>query len=294
MRTNAFSYTKAETLDDALAAMAAGAAPLAGGQWLLVEMKLGMRAPTNVVDIKGLTEYDSVEWDDDMILIGCLVRHVDIAASHQLADTLPSLVAAANQIGDVQTRNRGTIGGNICWGDSRANYGPVLASLDAWLQFAHPSGPLELALTDFLASPGKIPPGSFLEWVIVPRPGPRARMRYVELSRQPNDFALVSAGVVLDPDAERPIRIALGGLGAYVVRLNSAERALAPMFLDGATPDMDALEELVDSAASRLEPFPHPTAPADYRRRMAAVMVRRAVEELLRSTDTQPEGDNHA
>jgi CO/xanthine dehydrogenase FAD-binding subunit len=107
-------------------------------------------------------------------------------------------------------------------------------------------------------------------------------MRYLELSRQPNDFAMVNVAVVLDPDAERPIRIAVGGLGAYVVRLNAAERALGPHFLDGAQPDLDLLESQVDQATSRLEPFPHPTVPADYRRRMAAVMVRRAVEDLLR------------
>ena len=289
MRTNAFNYSKAATLDDALTAMAGGAAPLAGGQWLLVEMKLGMRAPTQVVDIKGLTEYTTVELDDDMIMIGSLVRHVHVLASEDIATVMPSLVEAANQIGDVQTRNRGTIGGNICWGDSRANYGPVLASLDAWLQFAHPSGPREIPLADFLASPGKVLPGSFLEWIIVPTPGPRARMRYLELSRQPNDFALVNAAVVLDPDAERPIRIALGGLGAYVVRLNAVEHAAGPMFVEGGTADMDRLDQLVNDAAARLEPFPHPTAPADYRRRMAAVLVRRAVEELLHPADSLTE-----
>jgi len=282
MRTSAFDYTRAASLEEALEAMAAGAAPLAGGQWLLVEMKLGMRAPTHIVDVKGLTEYRSVEVEEDAVMIGSMVRHVDVVQSTSLANTLPSLVEAANQIGDVQTRNRGTVGGNICWGDSRANYGPVLASLDAWLQFAHRSGPRELALVDFLASPGKVPPGSFLEWVIVPRPGEGARMRYLELSRQPNDFAMVNVAVVLDPDAERPIRIAVGGLGAYVVRLNAAERALGPHFLDGAQPDLDLLESQVDQATSRLEPFPHPTVPADYRRHMAAVMVRRAVEDLLR------------
>lgn len=294
MRTNAFSYTKAATLDEALSAMAAGAAPLAGGQWLLVEMKLGMRAPAHVVDVKGLTDYTTVELDDDMVVIGSLVRHVDILTSGDLATTMPSLVEAASQIGDVQTRNRGTIGGNICWGDSRANYGPVLASVDAWLQFAHPSGPREISLCDFLASPGRVPPGSFLEWVIVPRPGSRARMRYLELSRQPNDFALVNAAVVLDPDAERPIRIALGGLGAFVVRLNAAERALAAMFVDGGAPDLDRLDQLVSDAASRLEPFPHPTAPAEYRRSMASVLVRRAVEDLLRpaGAPTEEEDDD--
>jgi aerobic carbon-monoxide dehydrogenase medium subunit len=282
MRTSPFNYTKAASLDEALEAMAAGATPLAGGQWLLVEMKLGMRAPAHIVDVKGLTEYQNIVVDDDAVMIGSLVRHVDVTESATLADTLPSLVEAADQIGDVQTRNRGTIGGNICWGDSRANYGPVLASLDAWVQFAHPSGPREMALVDYLASPGKIPPGSLLEWVIVPRPDRRAGMRYRELSRQPNDLALVNVAVVVDPEAERPIRIAVGGLGACVVRLNAAERALGPMLLEGARPDLDELGSQVDQAVSRLEPFPHPTAPADYRRRMAAVMVRRTVEDLLR------------
>jgi len=290
MRTNAFDYTRATSLAEALEAMEAGAAPLAGGQWLLVEMKLGMRAPRQIVDIKGLTEYQSVEVDEDAVVIGSLVRHVEVMQSKALADILPSLVEAANQIGDVQTRNRGTVGGNICWGDSRANYGPVLASLDAWLQFAHSSGPRELPLVDFLASPGKVPPGSLLEWVIVPRPGERARMRYVELSRQPNDFALVNVAVVLDPDAERPIRIAVGGLGGYVVRLSAAERALGPMFMDGAQPDLDVLEAQVGQATSTLEPFPHPNAPIDYRRRMAAVMVRRAVEDLLQQHTTSVRG----
>jgi len=282
MRTNSFDYTKATSLEEALAAMAVGAAPLAGGQWLLVEMKLGMRAPEKIVDIKGLTEYESVDVDADAVVIGSLVRHVDVIQSEALASALPSLVEAAKQIGDVQTRNRGTIGGNICWGDSRANYGPVLTSLDAWVKFEHSSGSRELPLLDFLAAPGKVPPGSFLEWVIVPRPGEKARMRYVELSRQPNDFALVNVAVVLDPEAERPIRIAVGGLGAYVVRLSAVERTLGPMFTDGGEPDLDVLESQVNQATSSLEPFPHPTAPVDYRRRMAAVMVRRAVQDLLR------------
>jgi aerobic carbon-monoxide dehydrogenase medium subunit len=290
MRTNNFGYTRASTLDEALELMAAGAAPLAGGQWLLVEMKLGLRAPTGVVDVKGLTEYERVDIDEDAVIIGSLVRHVDVMQETGLANILPSLVEAANQIGDVQTRNRGTVGGNVCWGDSRANYGPVLASLDAWVQFAHPLGSRELAITDFLAQPGKVASGSFLEWVIVPRPGKRARMRYRELSRQPNDFALVNVAVVLDPDAERPIRIAIGGLCSHVVRLTPVERAAGPMFLDGGQRDLDALEAHVDQAVSRLDAVPHPTAPADYRRRMAAVMVRRAVEDLLREDPTPVRG----
>lgn len=117
MRTASFEFTRAASLDEALDAMAAGAQVLAGGQSLVQTMKLRQVAPAHLVDINGVRDLRGLTADGDGLHIAALTRIAELASSPLLAQRCPWLQDAARRTADVQVRNRGTTGGNLCFAD---------------------------------------------------------------------------------------------------------------------------------------------------------------------------------
>ena len=126
MRPAPFDYHAATSLADAMRASRAGATPLAGGRSLLAAMELRQARPTELVDLGGLESLQAVAVSADRFRIGAGATHRSVAAHSALAERVPSLSKAVSLIGDVQVRNRGTVGGNLCFADPRANLPPVL------------------------------------------------------------------------------------------------------------------------------------------------------------------------
>ena len=271
MRTEPFRYSRAASVDDAIRLIADGGRPLAGGQSLVQAMKLRNEAPAHLVDINALSELNGISRVGDALRIGALTRHHEVIASALIYDVAPWLVQAARLLGDVQVRNRGTVGGNLVFGDARANFPVALVASRARVTLRSAIGEQQLALDDFYA---EAPPNALLTHIEIPvEHGTRGA--YVEISRQTNELALLNAAIVIAPSG---ITVAAGGVDAVPKRLPSVEAALA---------ELDAYEDAAVAAATARvaeESLSYPPdihAPEEYRRAVLPVLLQRTFKQAL-------------
>ena len=134
MITAAFEYARPSSVDEAQALLTKfgdDAKVIAGGQSLIPLMRLRLSQPTALIDIQGIGELKQIRRDNGTVEIGALVRHVDIQRNATLRETLPILVEMANDVGDNQVRNLGTIGGVVAHGDAAGDYNALALMLDA-------------------------------------------------------------------------------------------------------------------------------------------------------------------
>ena len=227
MRPAAFTYTRPANLADALRALAAGAVPLAGGQSLLPAMRLRAATPQAVVDLAGVAELsDQIVVTDALITIGARVTHCALLEHPLVATELPWLHAAAQALGDVQVRNLGTVLGNVCWADPRANMAVALLACDAVVSAVAPShGELveRVALKDFFTGFRTHALHGRLATSIEIKRHTDARGHYLEFSRQRQDLAVVNVCVVRSAGHAR---VAIGGIDPMPVRLPEVEAAI--------------------------------------------------------------------
>jgi aerobic carbon-monoxide dehydrogenase medium subunit len=260
-----FDYVAAGSVEEAIAALgAAEAKVLAGGQSLLPLLNMRLARPSLLVDANRIPDLDGIDVDG-AVRIGALVRQADALASADLANAVPLAATALRHVGHAATRSRGTIGGSIAHSDPAAELPAVLLALDGHVVARGPAGERTIAAADFFVGPFSpaLAPDELLTSVIAPRQNGR-RFGFQELSRRHGDFALAGAVVLLDP-----ARIVVFGLGGQPVRRSKGERALdegagAREAAELATRDLDAVSDV--------------HADGDYRRRVAAVLVRRAIE----------------
>jgi carbon-monoxide dehydrogenase medium subunit len=282
MRPARFKYTRAESLPAALEALADGGIALAGGQALLPLLKLRQAAPPSLVDINRLTELSQIAVDRDALVIGALARVADLATSADAQAAAPWLVQAASLLGDPQTRNRATVAGNACFADPRANLLPGLIALDA--EATVRSGgetrtlPVERLATGFRAN--ALAPNELVTELRLSLPSADTRGSYSEVARQPSGLPMVNVSVQVTGSPVTRAGIVAGGLGSTPVRLAVLEQALIGQVLDGehiaaAVGRLDELE---------LEPIDDMHAPPSYRRAVAKVLVRRALETIAEET----------
>ncbi|MEX2480907.1 MAG: FAD binding domain-containing protein [Gammaproteobacteria bacterium] len=263
MRPAAFEFLRPRTIDDALAAIARGGRPLAGGQSLLPVMRLRDTEPTALVDLDAIAQLDGVlRCDDEHLHIGAHVTHRAISEHPEVVAEFPWLSEAARGIGDVQVRNLGTVLGNLCWADPRANMAVALLASDASVIAAAPNGARErIALGEFFMGFRRNVLGSRLAVAIVVPRHSGARGSYLEFSRQPQDLALVNVCVVRQGEL---MRIAVGGIADVPVRLQAVEDA-----------GMAALEHTLTRA--HYAPVVDHHGDADYKLHLAGVLARRAL-----------------
>jgi carbon-monoxide dehydrogenase medium subunit len=276
---SAFDYEVAGSVDQAVELLGSGddAKLLAGGHSLLPLMKLRFARPGLVVDIGRLSDLSYVREDGDRIAIGALTRHHDIAGDSVLSSGCPLVAYAASLIGDPQVRHRGTIGGAVAHGDPASDLPAVLLALDAELVARGPGGertiPAAAFFKDFLET--DLGPQEVLTEIRVPKLA-GAGWSYVKFSRRAQDWATVAAAAVVQRDngTIESAAIGLTNMGTTPVRATAVEQALA-----GAGPD--AVAAAAGKAGEGTHPPSDPSGSAEYRRHLAGVLVRRAVEEAL-------------
>ena len=129
----AFTYNKPTSIDEAANTFhkSSEGLVLAGGMSLIPTMKLRLSSPGELIDLNGLSDLQGISRDGNTLTIGAMTRHAEVATSTEVAGAIPALTALANGIGDVQVRNRGTIGGSICFNDPAADYPAGLVGLGA-------------------------------------------------------------------------------------------------------------------------------------------------------------------
>ena len=277
----AFGYVVAKDVGHAVALLGehgAKAKILAGGSDLLVELKHALHNPEIIVDISRLRELKNIAVADDGLHIGAGVTSTEIMSSPVIRAMFPALVAAAHSIGAMQTRNLGTLGGNLVTCVPSMDSGPALIALEASVSVAGASGQRRMQLADLFVGPRKtsLKPGELLVDIIIPKEnlGKPAAFEKFGL-RKGQALALVNVGAsfwVGDNSVFVAPRIALGAVAPTVIRAPKAEA-----FLDGSKISAEAMAEAGRIAAMEAKPISDFRASADYRRDLVAVLVKRAL-----------------
>jgi len=276
----AFGYVAAKDVTDAVALLAehgAGAKVLAGGTDLLADLKFAPHHPDIIVDISRLDELKDIEVADDGLHIGALVTHSEIMRSPVIRDMFPALVEAAYTIGAVQTRNLGTLGGNLVTCVPSMDSGPTLIALEAEVVIAGPGGKRRIQLGELFAGPRKtsLKTGELLTDIIIPKANLNKPAAFEKFGlRKGQALALVNAAAAffVDNGNFKAPRIALGAVAPIVIRAPEAEA-----YLEGRKITKDAMAEAGRIAATEAEPISDFRASADYRRDLITVLVKRCL-----------------
>ena len=276
----AFGYARPSSLDEAIGLLVEHgeeAKPLAGGQSLIPLLKLRLAAPELLVDLGGLAARDGlarVRDQGDHLAIGALTRHADLAADAVAAECAPLLAFAAGHVGDPQVRHHGTLGGSVAHADPAGDLPAVLLAYEASLVARGPSGEREIPATSFFTGflETALEPDELLVEVRLPKLGPGVGWSFRKFTRRAIDWATVGVAALHGPEVRR---VALVSMGPTPLRATTVEQRLAA----GARP-----AEAAEAAAEGTEPSSDAWASAWYRRRLATVLVRRALEEAATRT----------
>ena len=269
----AFDYQRAGSAEEALAALAEHgdeAKLLAGGHSLIPLMKLRLAAPSLLVDIGRLDDLSYIRDAGDHIAIGGLTRHRDLETSDLLGAEAPILRHAAGQVGDPQVRHRGTIGGSIAHGDPASDLPAAVLALRATLVARGPAGEREIPADEFFTGflETALAADEVLTEIRVPAV-PGGGWAFEKLSRRAQDWAIVAVAAVLTNGSTGP-GVGLVNMGSAPLRAAGVEEALRSG--SGAT-------DAAARADEGTEPPGDLNASPEYRRHLAQVLVRRAVEK---------------
>ena len=263
-------YARPTTVDEAISLLASneGARALAGGQTLVSVMKARAASPDAVIDLNGIEDLRGIELRPDGGLeIGAMTTYTEICESAE-ARARPILGEVCAQIADVQVRNRGTIGGNICANDPTNHLPPLMVAVGAEMTIAGASGERTVSAEEFFLGVylTAVGPGELLTKITIP-PGRRDGFASVTIGRE--GTCIVCAAVGLDGGP----RIAIGCVDAVPHRATDVEARLNG---DPAA--------AVEGLGATLDPPGDVHAPADYRRHLAEVVVARAIAQAQGQT----------
>jgi carbon-monoxide dehydrogenase medium subunit len=260
------------------------ARPLAGGQSLVPLMKLRLARPSDLVDLAFAPGLSYVRQEEGVIRFGALARHAEIAESDAVA-RLPILHDCAAGIGDVQVRNRGTIGGSLAEADPSGDWAPVLLTHPTEIRCVGPDGDRTLPLRDFIldAYTTALGPGELIREIVVRAPAHASDERiggaYIAAKRCAQVYATVSAAVrlTLSGDVCHDAAIFLGAVG-----LTAIEATEAADTLRGRALDQESIQAAAKAASAAGDPQPDMRGSAEYKRVLAAALVKRAIEIAAR------------
>lgn len=280
MKPAQFRYHAPETLEDTLGLLAQygeDAKILAGGQSLVPMMNFRLARPKNVVDINRVAGLDYIREENAILRIGALTRQRAVERSELARKRNPLLVDASQYIGHAAIRNRGTVCGSLAHADPAAEWPALTMAMDATFVIHGPEGERRVPAADFFISyfTTCLEPQEMLTEVCIPALPPKAGYSFLEVSRRYGDFALVGMAVWLTADATgvcTDCGIALTGVGPCPVRARNAERHLR-----GAKLGESLFESVAKGVSDELEPDFDIHASAEYRRRVAGVILRRGL-----------------
>jgi carbon-monoxide dehydrogenase medium subunit len=265
-----FDYVRAGSVDEAVGLLGEhgeDAKLLAGGHSLLPLMKLRLASPSVLVDIGRVGGLSYVADRGDRIAIGALTRHRDLEINEVLAAHAPILAHVAGQVGDPQVRHRGTIGGSVAHGDPASDLPAVCLALDATFTVVGPGGERQIPATQFFEGflETALAPDEILTEISVAKVT-GAGWSFQKFNRRAQDWAIVGVAAVRNGQTG----IGLINMGSTPLRAGPVEAALA----GGAS-----VTEAAALAAEGLDPPEDLNASPEYRRHLAQVLVRRALEE---------------
>ena len=273
-----FDYDVAESVDHAIELLGGDpdAKLLAGGHSLVPALKLRLARPSRLVDIGRLAGLSYVRDAGTQLAIGALTRHRDVAGDPLLQEHCPIVSSTAGQIGDPQVRHRGTIGGSLAHGDPASDLPAVLLALGAELVARGPGGERTISAADFFTGVFEtaLGPAEVLTEIRVPKLSASTGWAYVKFHRRAQDWATVGVAALVhrDEGSVAAASIGLTNMGGTPLRAAAAEEAIA-----GGASVADAAERMAEGTT----PSDDQAASADFRRHLARVLGRRALEEAL-------------
>ena len=277
----AFDYEIAESVDHAVELLKENgedAKLLAGGHSLLPIMKLRLAAPSVLVDLGRVDELKYVRDEGEHIAIGAMTRHTEVERDQLLHEQCGLLAYTTSLVGDPQVRHRGTIGGSISHGDAASDLPSALLALEATFVLKGSGGERRVAAADFFKDylQTDLAPDEVLTEIQVPKLGPGTGWSYRKFSRRAQDWAVVGVAAVIERSngTISTARIGLTNMGSTPLRATAAEGALS-----GA--DAGSVAEATQNADEGTSPAADIAASSEYRRHLARVLTRRAVEEAL-------------
>jgi carbon-monoxide dehydrogenase medium subunit len=280
----AFEFVAAKDAQHAVALLAQHGPTskvLAGGTDLLADLKFSSHAPPSVVvDISRAAGLNELKMTEEGLSIGALVTHTQIMQSPIMRDQFPALIEAAHTIGAVQTRNLGTLGGNLVTAVPSVDSGPTLVALDAIVTVLGPSGRRSMPLAEFFVGPRKtaLKHDELLVEILIPKASvgkPTAFLKFGLRKGQALALVNVAGSFWVDWGKQAFVapRVALGAVAPKVIHATSAEA-----YLDGRAISPEAMVEAGRLAADDAKPITDFRASAEYRRDLIAVLTKRALE----------------
>ncbi len=279
-----FDYAVPKTLDEALALLAEdGTKALAGGMSLIPLMKLRLAAPGKLVELSRIPELKGIRENSGTLHIGALATHSDIESSALVRAKCPLLDEMAAQIGDLQVRNAGTLGGSIAHNDPAADYPAALLALEAQVKVASIGNPRTVPLSELLvdAMLTSLDPGELITEIIVPIEDSSTGTSYQKMKQPASGFAIVgvAARVRKSNGAIDWARVGVTGLSGTGFRATAAEDLLA-----GAAGSEEDVRRAAATVADGVEANSDLHASADYRKHLATVYAARAIHAALERT----------
>ncbi len=288
-----FDYHRATSINDAIELLQhygdEGRA-IAGGQSLLVLMKMRFDQPSHLIDLGRIPNLDSIENSNGKARIGALATHAQIARS-DLTRAVPIVGDAANGIADNQVRSRGTIGGSVASGDPSCDWPPLLHTVDATIHTMGPQGERHHDINGFVADlyetvlqTGEIVTG--IEFDV-----PTGGGAYCAFKRAAPAYPTVSMGIQMslkDSDTVEKIRVAMASVGMTPIRSITAETELT-----GRPLSIEAIQRAADAAVSDCEPVDDQRGSAEYKQQIIATLFKRAVSIAQRRCDGEIVNNQH-
>ncbi|MDT5121734.1 MAG: aerobic carbon-monoxide dehydrogenase medium subunit [Acidobacteriota bacterium] len=280
----AFDYVAPATLNEAVGLLTQhqdDAKILAGGHSLIPAMKLRLAQPALLIDIGRIKDLAYINEDDRQIRIGAMTTHYEIESSARLKEICPLLPECAVSIGDVQVRNKGTIGGSIAHADPSADWPAAILALDAEMIAVSAQGERTIRAADFFVDmlTTALEPNEILREIRIAQPKGRTGQAYVKVAQPASGFAVVGVAVSLtrgDDGRCQSASVGITGVSAKAYRAGGVENVLT-----GSTLDEQAIAAAAAHAADNVDANADLYASAEYRRHLAQVHTRRAIQQAI-------------
>lgn len=274
-----FEYKQASSVDEAISMMDDESQILGGGHSLIPALKLRLNAPGTLVDISKIKSIRGIKDNEKSITIGGGATHADIAANGDLAKHCPMMPQAAKAIGDIQVRNKGTIGGSMAHADPSADWPAVLLASDANVNIQGKGGKRTVDIDQFFKGffETALDEGEIITGISVPKTAFNAKSVYLKFKQPASRFALAGIAVAaeMSGDTIDNIRIGVTGVGEYAFRAMKTENALKGKTLNEAN-IAAAVADLTDGVTVISDHY----ASEKYRTHLAQVVAKRALSQL--------------
>jgi carbon-monoxide dehydrogenase medium subunit len=291
MKASAFAYARATSVGNALDLLVEhgdGAKVLSGGQSLMPAMNLRLISPELIVDIGGIAELRGIAVTGDVIRIGALTRHVDLATSPEIAARVPLLTEAIAHVAHPAIRNRGTIGGSLAHADPASELPACMVALNAAIVVSGQSGERRIAAEDFFTGiyETALSPQELLTAVEVPVARQNSVHFFREFARRHGDYAIagLAAQAIVEGDGFADLRLVFFAVGDRPV----LARAAAILVNVAVTPAV--LSEASQALGEELDPQGDQQASPSMRRHLAKVLLARCASALLGRPDLDAGG----